>query len=330
MRRDAKVIDINRIKGERRFVIRYEEDGNESAIEADVVVVAMGLKSLQQPVMQKFIKDFGYRPPRLMDACVTEVNTLKAKVYSLTEKMLVVDGIIPNCIVAFVPKGKGWLTITGLGKILADHDLELLFNQPQVKRYIELEHIVDQLRCRKICSASVVTKPAGKFFGDGWVMIGDLTGFGRALKDGYFAALQNADLAAQTILINGFTEAAFRRYYYKPVRKLAFDNWVGMNLFRLNQRTAKGFIGNMIMKSALREMREEEHGGFTTAALRALLSGELSYKIIFALFVAGIGAHILNGDLLKRAGSSRGHGLRRQFVFLLQSAATQASSPDQH
>lgn len=287
---DAKVVNA-KPKETSGFKITYDRSGCQLTLDADVLVFATGLKSIQQPWMQRFMAEYGYRPPGLMDACVTEINTTKATHYNLGGRVLVIDGVIRNCIVAFIPKGKGWLTVTGLGKILADHDMELLFNHPLVRKYIQLDQVIDNLRCRKICSASVITNPARRFAGDGWVMIGDLTGYGRVLKDGYFAALKSADLAAKTILLHGWSESAFKEHYTRPLRKLAFDNRVGMWMFWLDQKIAKGRLGTWLLANALREMRGDNRGGMVTAAFRGLFSGELSYKQIYALFTAGTLAH---------------------------------------
>lgn len=291
---DAKVTNV-KPKESGGFKVTYERSGSQLTLDADVLVIATGLKSIQQPWMQEFIAEHGYRPPGLMDACVTEINTTKATHYGLGGRVLVIDGVIRNCIAAFIPKGKGWLTVTGLGKILADHDLEVLFNHPLVRKYIELEHVIDNLRCRKICSASVITSPAKKFCGDGWVMIGDLTGYGRVLKDGYFAALQSADLAAKTILFHGWLESAFREHYARPLRKLAFDNRLGMWMFWLDQKIIRGRFGKYLLANALEEMSGDKRGGMVTAAFRGLFSGELSYKQIYALFTAGMLAHVFRG-----------------------------------
>ena len=287
---DARVVDVES-KDSGGFKVTYDRSGSQIALDADVLVIATGLKSIQQPWMQEFIAEHGYRPPGLMDACVTEINTTKATHYGLGGRVLVIDGVIRNCIAAFIPKGKGWLTVTGLGKILADHDLEVLFNHPLVRKYIQLDQVIDNLRCRKICSASVIVSPARKFCGDGWVMIGDLTGYGRVLKDGYFAALQSADLAARTILLHGRSESAFRQHYARPLRKLAFDNRLGMLMFWLDQKISRGRFGTSLLAKALREMGGDKQGAMVTAAFRGLFSGELSYKQIYALFTAGVLAH---------------------------------------
>lgn len=287
---DAKVTNI-KPKETGGFKITYDRSACQLTLDADALVIATGLKSIQQPWMQRFVADYGYRPPGLMDACVTEINTTKATHYDLGGRVLVIDGVIRNCIVAFIPKGKGWLTVTGLGKVLADHDLEALFNHPLVRKYIQLEHVVENLRCKKICSASVITSPAKRFCGNGWVMIGDLTGYGRVLKDGYFAALESADLAAKTILLHGSSESAFRERYAKPLRRLAFDNRLGMWLFWLDQKISKGRLGTSLLANALRELRGGTRGGMITAAFRGLFSGELSYKQICTLFALGMLAH---------------------------------------
>ena len=299
--KESRVTHIKRKKRAHGFRITYERKGAQLTLDADIVVIATGLKSIQGQFMQKFIADLGYSPPGLMDACVTEINTSSATHYALDGRVLVVDGVIRNCVAAFVPKGRNWLTVTGLGKVLADYDMEVLFNEPQVRQFIKLENVIDHLRCRKTCSASVVTYPARKFFGDGWVMIGDLTGYGRALKDGYFAALESADLAAKTLLLHGASEAALREHYFKPLRKLAFDNRVGMWLFYLDQKISKGRVGTFLLASAFRELKTEKHGGLVTAAFRALFSGELSYKLISGLFVAGVTLNTLKRGFVRPA-----------------------------
>ena len=180
-------------------------------------------------------------------------------------------------------------------KILGNYDLEMLFNHPLVKQYIQMPNVIDHLRCRKICSANVAGSSATNFFGDGWVMVGDLTGYGRALKDGYFAALQSADLAARTLMFHGSSEEAFRHHYLKPLSKLTFDNLLGMLLFHIDRKVVNGPIGNLLVCTALAEMGKNAYGGLVTAAFRALFTGELSYKTILGLYVSGLAARLFRG-----------------------------------
>ncbi|MBF0500448.1 MAG: hypothetical protein HQM09_09965 [Candidatus Riflebacteria bacterium] len=295
VRRNARVTEISRKKIGSGFLVTYEKGTEIHTLDADFTVIATGLKSIQQLFMQRFISDFGYQPPEQVDASVTEIDTIGATHYDFSGRILVIDGVVEDCLVAFIPKGRGWLTVTGLGKVLANHHMEILFNNPLVKQYIRLENVVDHLRCRKICSASVAGKPARTFFGDGWVMIGDLTGYGRALKDGYFAALRSADLAARALICHGPSEASFHQNYFKPVSKLSFDNQIGMMLYNLDQRFVNGPVGKLLFGTAHAELRRDAYGGLVTAALRALFTGELSYKMILALFASGIGSHLLRG-----------------------------------
>lgn len=295
--RNVRVTAVKRKETGRRFSVYFEKAGQDHLLDADFVVLATGLKSIPQPVIQSFIEEEGYRPPELMDACVTEVNTAAADYYDLGGRVLVVDGVIGDCIVALIPKGKGWLTVTGLGKVLGDHDLERIFQHPSVRRFIRMSRLTESLRCGKICSANVVLQPGERFFGDGWVMIGDLTGYGRALKDGYFAALQSADLAARTLLFHGPSAAAFRRHYLAPLKLLSLDNRIGIWLYHLDQMLINGRIGKLVMDGAAAEARRDRYGGLITAALRALFTGELSYKLIAGLFVSGLTLHLANQGL---------------------------------
>ena len=290
---NVRVTEITRPPGSPKFRIAFERGRALDFLEADYVVLANGLKGIQQPLMQRFIAEFGYEPPRLIDASVTEIDTSYASYTDYSGQILVADGIVPNCLVALIPKGKDWLTVTGLGKVLAEHDLEMVFNHPLIRRHVWLENVTDHLRCRKICSASVAGTPAGRFCGDGWIMIGDLTGCGRALKDGYFAALHSAWLAARALLCHGASEKVLREKYQVPLRRLFIDNQVGMALYYLDQWAVNSPVGRLMVDAARRELQEDPYGGMVVAALRALFTGELSYRMLFALFIGGLAQGLL-------------------------------------
>jgi flavin-dependent dehydrogenase len=288
LHRGAAVREI--LPGERggRTLVRYFHEGRERELEADLAVIATGLKSLPTKLMREFIARTGYRPPTLIPAWVTEIDSERAIRDQLAGTVMVVDNTVPGCVSAIVPKGPNWITAVGLGASATVEDLERLFAHPAVRERLEIPDVARALRCRMMCDAPVFVRPARHYYGDGWVMIGDLTGTGRILKDGYFAALRGADLAARTIVEQGVSRRDFAAHYRRPLAKLSLDNRIGYQLFKLNQRWGPTLLGRLAVWAATKELRRRRYGGLASAAFRALFTGEISYKWTLTLFALGV------------------------------------------
>ncbi|MDR7402959.1 MAG: hypothetical protein QN155_12105 [Armatimonadota bacterium] len=273
---------------------RKAPDGSPVRLEADVLVMAAGFKSLRRPMLQEFQELTGFRPPPVMPASVTEIDTGKARYNEIGNRMFIADGIIPGCIVAFIPKGERWVTVTSLGRRLEKSDLDAIFAHPSVKRYIDLPDASQTPRCHTVCGANVFTGPSARFYGDGWLVLGDLAGYGRVLKDGYYAAFLQGRLAAEALVYHGTGRASLARHYHRPLRRFLLDNRVGMALYRANRWLEnKSWFGRFLISAAGEESRRNPYGGPVHGAIRALASGELNYRLILALFVHGLLGHAL-------------------------------------
>ncbi|MHB1419169.1 MAG: hypothetical protein ACYCX4_06195, partial [Bacillota bacterium] len=292
----TKIIPPEENGGKWRVILsKLRPDKTHEEIEGDVVVVACGFKSLSRPMLDDFQKSTGYIPPSIMAAAVTEVDTSKARYNHLGNRMYILDGIMPGVVLAFIPKGHNWLTLTALGRKISTEDVRDIFNHPAVKKFIDIPDASQCLRCHTVCGATVFTdRPARNFYGDGWVVIGDLTGHGRTLKDGYFAAFLGARLAAFSIFYHGATKQSLKRYYHKPLKHFPWDNRVGMLLFRLNIRLIQtGWFSRLMITTAQSEEEKSLMGRLIHGGIRALVTGELSYRWIAGLFVLGIAGYCL-------------------------------------
>ncbi len=310
---------------------RRSKDGLErETFDVDLVVMATGLRSINTPMFRKFQEITGYKGPAVMDASVTEVDTSRAVHNRLEHQILLVDRIIPHCMVALIPKAKNWLTVTSLEKVLTVEDVEKVFAHPVIKEYIDLAEPTKSLRCGRICRANVFTGHAGNLCGDGWVVLGDLTGYGRVLKDGYFAALYGARLAAATAVYHGISGRDFERHYCKPIRRIAWDNRVGMFLFRLNSRlSTKKWFRRWLLATLRREKQRNHYGGPAHSAIRALTTGVLSYKWITGLFVVGLAGYLFQWPWTGWRNRRRGEHNFAQPVDTGTSAGA-GSSVDKH
>lgn len=136
--------------------------------------------------------------------------------------------------------------------------------------------------------------PAKNFYGDGWLILGDLTGYGRVLKDGYLSALRGAHFAANTIIYYGVSEKAFKKYYHDKLKQYEFDSRIGIALFKLNNRAKQvDFFSKFFVQEGISEQQKDEYGSLIHAGVRAIVTGELSYKIIGLLFFFGLIKHFL-------------------------------------
>lgn len=272
-------------------VVLSKKDANKQPIElqADVLVLACGFRSLQRPVLQSFQEITGFIPPKVMPASVTELDLSSARYNRIQDEMYIIDGIIPDAVVAFIPKGKEWLTLTALGKKLTLDDLDLIFNHPSVKDIIDLPDPRSCPRCHTICGASVHTSPARNFYGDNWVVIGDLTGYSRVFKDGYFGAFWGSRLAAAALVYHGASRQSWSRFYHKPLAgSFKHDNIAGTLLFNWNCMLSQlPWFNRLLINTALRERRQGPHGGFIHSCIRALATGELPYRILLPMFALG-------------------------------------------
>lgn len=267
---------------------RLDPDNKPIVLEGDVLVMASGFKSLNRPMMKDFQQQTGYSPPHLMEASVTELYTDRAAANNIKDQILIVDNIVPGAVIAVIPKSNYWVTVTSLGKKLTPADIDLLFSAEAVKKYLDLPLASQYLRCKTICPAQVFTGPSAKFYGDGWVAIGDLTGYGRVLKDGYFASFRAAQLVAHTLFYHGWQAADFERYYHRPLKKFLVGNRFGMWLFKLNMRLGEyPWFRKLLLAIGNLEAAKNPYGGFVHSATRALATGDLNYRLISLFYVLG-------------------------------------------
>jgi len=270
--------------------VTYRHRGARAIMQADAIILGTGLQSLNKPLLNQVGHDYGYVPPKVIPACVTEMDLDRASFNQMQDRMFIIDDIIPDAVLGLISKGGDWLTVSALNRVLNEDDLERMFSHPEVRRYIRLPDVRGALRCHRICRANIFISPARNYYGNGWLAIGDLTGHGRVFKDGYFAALGQAYLAAETILFHGPSRVAFEQHFDHVIRKRALDNQVGIGLFYANELLKKHWKGfsQTLIRAGKRELTHNPRGKWLSAALYALATGELPYQAITALLGGGL------------------------------------------
>ncbi|MFH1453901.1 MAG: hypothetical protein ABIH00_07980 [Armatimonadota bacterium] len=297
----AMVTDLDHIPEERKYNVYYTYKGMPSILKTDCVVFTGGLQKIKTKLADRVQAKFGYAPPKLMASSVTEIDLSLAEYNHMHNRVFIVDQIIPNTVIGLVSKREDWLTVSSLNKVLTIPDLTKLFNHPAVREYIYLKDVKSSLKCGIVCPTYVFTKEAHNFYGQGWVTIGDLTGMGRTLKDGYYHAVKQAYYAAWTIIYKGALKKSFDKYYYKKLKPQIFDNRIGMILFHVNNfLKGKPFFGRLFLKTLKNEEKKNKNQRYFTTAIKGLITGELSYKTIAFLFFMGLLKQFFRIDTYKK------------------------------
>lgn len=288
--------------------VRYrscDEEGRPliQEVRGDFLVVATGLRSQGMKAMESFGARSGYRFPPTMESSVTEVDLSGARGNLLGDGMMIVDGILPGCVIALIPKRRTWLTLTSVGRFLTPADLESVFAHPTVRGVIDLPDIGASLRCGHICRTRVYLGSSPRFWGHGWLAVGDLTGCGRLFKDGVYSALYGADLAARTVVHRGRSETKLGRYYAAPLKRWATtDNRAGLGLFRLGLALGRQpWFGRLIHGMAASEALTGELGGPAHSAFRAMANGEINYRWIAGLLAWGMVRYLVAQPFVRDA-----------------------------
>lgn len=256
----------------------------ESIFEADLVVCAFGLSSNMMKMMQNL--NFGYRPPRTLSAMNVEIFLSKdfiqehfgnnIYVYSWsTARGMRVANIIPK---------KDYITVNLIGKrdMKKEDLLEFL------KLFIVHKKLPDNWRwsdrlCR--CYPKVAVTSAKKPFTHRLVIIGDAS-CSRYYKNGIESAFVTAQIAADTAINYGVSESAFKKGYFRCVKKIIVrDNFYGRVLFKINDLVSGSTFLSKIMLNVAAD--EVNHGKNThmRSVLWNMYTGNIPYRTILLKFL---------------------------------------------
>ncbi|MFN3477257.1 MAG: hypothetical protein ACK4Z6_06865, partial [Candidatus Methylomirabilales bacterium] len=123
-----------------------------------------------------------------------------------------------------IPKGT-FVSVSLLGRNL---------DQASIEAFLHLDEVRSVLpgRDARVCACRprIATSCARRFFGEGFVTVGDAA-VTRLYKNGIGTALVTARQAAKTAVLRGITGDHFEQYYAPVCRRIRRDNRVGRLLF---------------------------------------------------------------------------------------------------
>ncbi len=136
-----------------------------------------------------------------------------------------------------VPK-RDYVTVSLVGnKDLAKNNLLDFLKHPTVRSRLPSDWKMPEKFC--MCIPKITLTHAEKPFTDRFVIVGDAS-ISRIYKNGLESAYITSQLAAKAAFENGISREDFKRYYYKPAKKLlAMDNMFGALMMKLSDFVTK-------------------------------------------------------------------------------------------
>jgi len=279
IKKPVKQILLPKENGDRVRII-FGIDKHESTIDADLVVGAFGLITHMMDMMKNL--NFGYRPPRMLNAQNIEIgleqeyiekhfgNNIFAFNWS-TSKGMLVAGIIPK---------RDYITVNLIGeKDMRKNEMLEFLDLFVTHKLLPANWNRNVNMCH--CSPRIAVSAAKKPYTNRLVIIGDAS-CSRYYKNGIESAFVTAQIAAQTAFNIGISESAFKRGYFKSIKKVIIrDNYYGRILFRLNDFvTGHNFLSKVLLRMVMDEEKRSK-SSHMRSVLWNMYTGNIPYKSIF-------------------------------------------------
>ncbi|MCL4558921.1 MAG: hypothetical protein M1491_09945 [Deltaproteobacteria bacterium] len=251
-------------------IVRYSDDGHgPGELRAALIAGAFGVNSA---LSGKF--GFGYTGPGYWHTCQTELMadtesdiTRYISIFSRRHSKFLFTAI--------TPKGR-YVTVSGIG------------------RHVRFSELIDELKALRLdqvietgltpvchCHPRLPVTAAVRPFSTRVVMIGDAC-VSRYMKNGIESAFITSRYAAETALLRGIDEAAFRDAYYPGcVANFVRDNRFGRAMFFLHRTSASSRrMGSAIISTINDEGRMPVHRQWMSNITWHMFVGDKPYRLI--------------------------------------------------
>jgi flavin-dependent dehydrogenase len=271
---NARVDEVRRTDG--KPTLKARNGGVETY---DLVAVAAGVNSTILKVFEGL--GIGYSRPNVTKTLIREYYLGRNVISrSLGASMHVFLLNIPRLeFAAIIPKGD-YVTMCLLGESIDNALVEAFVSAPEVRACMPPEWVPETRACQ--CQPHINVRGVAKPYADRFVFIGDC-GITRLYKDGIGAAYRTAKAAARTVVFEGISEDAMRRYYMPVCGKISSDNRVGKLAFqftRLAQHAAP--LRRALLRMTVLEQAKPGAGRRMSGVLWDMFSGSAPYTDIFA------------------------------------------------
>jgi len=241
----------------------------------DLLVGAVGVNSSGWKLFE--ILGYGYKKPETVKTYITELNLGYETISNLFgSSMHVFLANIPRVdFAAIIPKGE-FATVVMLGEDIDQETIDRFFNCKPVRSCFPENWEPSPGVCH--CSPKISMKEVPVPYTDRVVLVGDC-GASRLYKDGIGAAYRTAKAAALTVVFEGVSKEAFKKYFMPAYKRITFDNRIGLLIFAVIH-----FIHNVTpltrgtMKMVIQEQSLAGHKRRMSILMWNLFTGSAPYR----------------------------------------------------
>ncbi len=250
-------------------VIYHDERNEPHELKAALIAGAFGVNS---NLSKKF--SFGYREPEYWHTCQTELMadagsdvTRYINIYSRKHSKFLFT--------AMTPKGR-YVTVSGIGKHVKFSELMEELKIQHLDSIMNM-NLTPVCHCHPRLPVTAAVKP----FYTRVVMVGD-AGVSRYMKNGIESAFITSKSAAETALLHGIDEAAFRDTYYPEcIMKFVHDNRFGRVMFFIHEAdTYSSRIGNAVLSIINAEGKAPIERQWMSNITWHMFIGDMPYRLI--------------------------------------------------
>ena len=278
---------------ERRPILTFvDSDQNESRLEVDFAVMAMGINAGGD---QRLAADLrwmnpAYRPGRSRNTLIFELDLgeeyLTRLMFKEVHFLEYGTKEFPLEHAALVPKGR-FLTVSLIGRCVDEAELPK-DNRAVVKAFLALPNVrrilpgIEDIALSCVCTPRIAVTTAKAPYGDGFALIGDVVG-SRLYKDGLFSAHLTASCLAKCLLHVGLDLKALQAGYGKTIHWLDVDNRFGRVVFALSRISfSRPVIGRITYQAFATEYKfHSKNRRPLTEVLWKIASGTANYREVF-------------------------------------------------
>jgi CRP-like cAMP-binding protein/flavin-dependent dehydrogenase len=276
----------------------------------DLVAVAIGVNSSSLKLFEKL--DVGYCRPATTKTLIREYRLGEQAISdSLGSSMHVFLLNLPRLeFAALIPKGD-YVTMCLLGEDIDSALGDEFAGTPAVRAVMPPGWLASARSCQ--CLPRINVKGVDQPYADRLLFIGDC-GITRLYKDGIGAAYRTAKSAARAAVLDGISEAAFRRHYRPVCRSVAGDNLLGGITFRFTRQVQHSrLLRQAVIRAIQAEQRHSEQTRRLSGILWDMFSGSAPYRDIFRRmlnpgFLLRLASAIAASAVQERHGRQAGGG----------------------
>jgi flavin-dependent dehydrogenase len=244
----------------------------------DLLVVAAGVNTTALKLIEGL--ETGYQSPRTTKTFISELHLgeeLVEQYLGSAVHVFLLD--MPKLEFAMIIPKATYATFCILGEDIDNELVQAVLKTAEIRRCLPPGWELPDSYCR--CAPKVSISDAKRPYANRLVVLGD-SGVTRLYKDGIGAAYRAAKAAARTVVFEGVSTEAFRKYYDPFCRNTRRDNLFGRLIFTVTRQIQhRRYLRRGALQTLIQEQRKRGRQRRLSMILWDTFTGSGYYRDIF-------------------------------------------------